>query len=157
MNLLLHHKGRKKRLHAVNTGSQPLLIPEMRNSFVTPSSCFLFFFQILMYYLFLAALGLCCCAWAFFSSCGDWWLLSVCGAWASHYSGFSCCRMWALVLRLSSCGAQAQLPLTSGILTDQGSNLGALHWHEDSQSLGHKGGPFLLCFQHLPLNCFPCL
>ena len=70
-------------------------------------------------YLFLAVLGLCCCAWAF----------SSCGKRASHCSGFSCCRaralgmrasvvvarglsscgLWALERRLSSCGTRAQL------------------------------------------------
>ena len=38
-----------------------------------------------------------------------------CGAWASHFGGFSCCRAWALGVwasvvvarRLSSCGSQA--------------------------------------------------
>ena len=64
-------------------------------------------------YLFLAALGLRCCAWAF-SSCGEQRLLFVvvrgllitvasrCGAWALG--------MWALVVvvrGLSSCGTQA--------------------------------------------------
>ena len=55
-----------------------------------------FFFFNLFIYLFLAALGLCCCAWAF---CG----------------GFSCCRARALGVQalvvvargLSSCGSQA--------------------------------------------------
>ena len=66
-------------------------------------------------YLFLAALGLCCCAWAF-SSCGErgYSLLQV---QASHCGGFSCCRAWALGARasvvvahgLSSCGARALL------------------------------------------------
>ena len=66
--------------------------------------------------LFLAALGLRCCTWAF-SSCGEW---------SSHCDGFSCCREQALgswgsvvlarglsscgsrplELRLSSCGAR---------------------------------------------------
>ena len=45
-------------------------------------------------YLFLAVLGLCCCARAF-SSCLEWRLLSSCGMQASHCGGFSCCRMWA--------------------------------------------------------------
>ena len=53
-------------------------------------------------------------AWAF-SSSGEWGLLSTCGAWASHCSGFSCCEaqvlgMWASVVvarRLSSCSSQA--------------------------------------------------
>ena len=42
-------------------------------------------------------LGLCCCAWAF-SSCGEreQGLLSNCSTWASHCSGFSCCRAQAL-------------------------------------------------------------
>ena len=46
-------------------------------------------------YLFLAELGLCFCLQAF-SSCGDQGLLSSCGAWASHCSGFCCCRAQAL-------------------------------------------------------------
>ena len=32
-----------------------------------------------------------------------------CGARASHCSGFSCCRAWALECELSSCGSGAQL------------------------------------------------
>ena len=62
-----------------------------------------FFFNFV--YLFLAALGLCCCARAF-SSCGEW---------ASHCGDFSCCRARALGVqasvvvarRLSSCGSRA--------------------------------------------------
>ena len=81
-----------------------------------------FFFK---FNLFLAALGLHCCAQAF-SSCGDRGLLFVavhglllvvasrCGAQAlgaqasvvvAH--GLSSCGSWALECRLSSCGAQA--------------------------------------------------
>ena len=37
---------------------------------------FLFLKFIYFIYLFLAVLGLCCCAWAF-SSCGEWGLLFV--------------------------------------------------------------------------------
>ena len=79
----------------------------------------IFFF---LFHLFLAALGLLCCAQAF-SSCGEWGLLFV----AVRRGGFSCCRAralgtwasvvvarrlsscgsWALECRLSSCGAQA--------------------------------------------------
>ena len=55
--------------------------------------------------LFLSALGLCCCARAF-SSCGDGGATLCCGARASHCSGFSCCRAWAVGRRLSSCGAR---------------------------------------------------
>ena len=64
-----------------------------------------------LFYLFLAALGLRCCAQAF-SSCGERGLLR-CGAWASHCGGLSCCRAQALGVQasvvaaggLSSCGA----------------------------------------------------
>ena len=50
-----------------------------------------------------------------FCSCGDWGLLSSCGAWASHCGGFSCCGSWALerfsfsvaVCGLNSCTSQA--------------------------------------------------
>ena len=57
-------------------------------------------------YLFLVALGLRCCMWAF-SSCIEQGLLSSCGAWASRCSGFSCWGAWALENRLSIFGAQA--------------------------------------------------
>ena len=68
------------------------------------------------FFLFLVVLGLSCCTWAV-SSCGEQGLLSSCGAWASHCSGFSCCRAWALGLQASeaaagglrSCDAWAQL------------------------------------------------
>ena len=43
----------------------------------------------------MAVLGLHCCTWALFS-CGKWGLLSRCSVQASHCSGFSCCRAWAL-------------------------------------------------------------
>ena len=39
----------------------------------------------------MVALNLHCCTQAFYS-CGKWGILSSCGAWASHCSGFSCCR-----------------------------------------------------------------
>ena len=66
-------------------------------------------------YLFSAALGLRCCAWAF-SSCGErgllfvWcvgfslrWLLLL-RSTGSRRMGFSSCGSWALERRLSSCG-----------------------------------------------------
>ena len=60
--------------------------------------------------LFLAVLGLRCCAKPF-SSCSNWGLLSSWAVWASHCGGFSCCRAWALGhVGLRSCGAQAYLP-----------------------------------------------
>ena len=73
-------------------------------------------------------------AWAF-SSSGEWGLLSTCGAWASHCSGFSCCEAQvlghsgfsrcssqALEHRPCSSGARA-CSSVSGIFTGQGLNL----------------------------------
>ena len=77
-----------------------------------------FFFKfnlILFYYLFLATLGLCCCAQAF-SSCSEQGLLFIAvRRLLSHCVGFSCwgaraLGMWASVVvahRLSSCGSRA--------------------------------------------------
>ena len=103
------------------------------------------FFSVLsivlfIYCLFLAMLFLCCCMQAF-SSCGEWEVLSSCGAQASHCGGFCYCRARALGMRaltvaacglssyssraleseLSSCDTRAQLlrsmwdPSVSGI------------------------------------------
>ena len=73
----------------------------------------LFFLVNLYIYLFLPALGLCCCTRAF-SSCGERGLLFVGGEQASHCGGFSCCGTRALGARasvvvahgLSSCGSR---------------------------------------------------
>ena len=76
----------------------------------------------------LAALGLCCCQWAF-SSCGECGLLSpqgvcrliavvflvkehrlqVCGPQQLRPGGLNSCSLWAPGLGLSSCGTWAQL------------------------------------------------
>ena len=83
------------------------------------------FFKI---FLFLAALGLCCCTWSFFwlqrvgatlgcgaraSHCGgfSWCGARALGAWASVVvaHGLSSCGSWALERRLCSCGARARL------------------------------------------------
>ena len=88
------------------------------------------FFLTYLFYLFLAALGLHCCARAF-SSCSERGLLfivarglliavascfaehtrSVLGVWASVVTarGLSSCGLRALECSLSSCGARAQL------------------------------------------------
>ena len=89
---------------------------------------FIYFF-ILFMYLFLAALGLCRCAWTF-SSCDEQGLLSSWGAWSSHCNGFSCCRAWPLgtvveTLRLG-------FPATWEMFLGQGSNSCPLHCHLDS-------------------------
>ena len=91
----------------------------------------------LAFFFFLAALGLCCCTWAF-SSCGKRGLLFIvvhgllimvaccraralgtqasvvaahglngCGTWALEHAGFSSCGSQALEFRLTSCGTRA--------------------------------------------------
>ena len=87
---------------------------------------YLFFINLfILFILFLAALGLCCCARAF-SSCGEQGLLFVAvrgllivvaslvgaralGMWASVVVArrLSSCGSWALECRLSSCGTWA--------------------------------------------------
>ena len=82
----------------------------------------LFFSAVLKkMYLFLAVLGLRCCA-GFFSSCSEWGLLSGCGAWASHCRGFSWCGAQALGARTSlavvhriSCSTACGIFLTQGL------------------------------------------
>ena len=84
-----------------------------------------YFLKFILFYLFLAALGLCCCAWVF-SSCSECELLFVvvrglliavasrCRARALGVRasavvarGLSSCGLQTLERRLSSCGAQA--------------------------------------------------
>ena len=71
-------------------------------------SLYIYALPVLNFNLFLAVLGLHCCM-RIFSSCGRWGLLSSCDTQASHCSGFSCCKVWALEHRLNSCGAHALL------------------------------------------------
>ena len=75
-------------------------------------------FKITLFYLFIfgcAGFSLLC---GLFSNCGEWGLLSSCGAEASYCDGFSCwgaqalghtgfssCGLWALEHRLNNCGA----------------------------------------------------
>ena len=59
---------------------------------------------VVIYFYFLAALGLRCCMWAF-SSCGSWASRCSgcsCGAWVPGPSGFSSCRTWAQLLWFTS-------------------------------------------------------
>ena len=84
----------------------------------------------------------------FFSTCGKQKLLSNCTVWASHGSGFSCCRAWALGLLDSVVGAPGALGhrLNSGhrglvvreIFPEQGSNLCLPPWREDSYPLTYQ-------------------
>ena len=61
-------------------------------------------FKTTFTYLFMAALGLHCCAQAF-SSCSKQGLC--CSIWSSHCIGFSSFGAWALDCGLSSCCTQA--------------------------------------------------
>ena len=82
-----------------------------------------------------------------FSSCGECRLLSSWGAWASHWSGFSCCSVGSRHVGFSSCSKQASVVVVHGpscsvayrILLDQGLNLCPLHWQGDSYPLHHQG------------------
>ena len=87
-----------------------------------------FFYDLFVYFYFLAVVGLCCCTQAL-SRCCKQGLLSSCGAQAFYRCGFSCCGTRvlgtlvsvivacglssygsrALGCGLSSCGAWAQL------------------------------------------------
>ena len=62
--------------------------------------CLYSFVTLKIFYIFLAALGLCCYVWAF-SSCREQGLLSGYSVWASHCGGFS-------FLRITSCRPLAQ-------------------------------------------------
>ena len=109
--------------------------------------------------IFFIALGLCCCAQAF-SSGRTQGLLSSCGAWASHCSGFSyCSRSTGFIVAargLSIFRSQAlryssvivshgrSYSTTRGIFSDQGSNLCPLHWQAYSYALRHQGRPALI-------------
>ena len=86
-------------------------------------------------------------------------LLSSCGVWASHCSGFSWCgaqvlgrlgfslathglrsgNSLALERRLSSCAHGLSCSGACGIFSDQGSNPCLLYWQADSLPLSHEG------------------
>jgi len=93
----------------------------------------LFFKICLLYHLFLAVQGLCCCMWAF-SNCREQGLLSSCGAGlltaVAPLGG-----AWALVLVHMGSGVVAHglsCSTARGIFPDQGLNPFLLHWQEDS-------------------------
>ena len=94
-----------------------------------------FFFLII---LFLVALDLRCCARAF-SSCGEWGLLSSCGAQAPLVGEL---RLWSVGSLVVAPGLSCSE--ACGIFPDQESNLCPLHW---------QAGSFPLCCQVSPL-CF---
>ena len=111
---------------------------------------FFFFKFLFISYLFLffncARSSLLC---RLFSSCGEYRLLSSWGAWASHWSVFSCYSAGSRHAGFSSCSKQASVVVVHGpscsvacrILPDQGLNLCPLHLQEDSYPLHHQGSP----------------
>ena len=126
-----------------------------------PLPYFLTFFFNKFIYLFLAALGLCCCARAFLQlwragatlHCRAGATLR-CGVQASHCSGFSCCRAQSLGARapvvvahgLQSAASvivahELSCSAACGTFLDQGSNPCPLHWQAGSQPLHHQGSP----------------
>ena len=116
------------------------------SSFTAPLTLlgfFIFLKKFSFNYLFMAVLGVHCCAQAF-STCKEQGLLSGHDAQASLCSGFSCCRTWACRLQLlwlmgagSVIVAQGlSCPKPCGIFLDQGLNQWFLHWQEDSWCIG---------------------
>ena len=125
-------------------------------------------------YLFLAALGLCCCAWAF-SSCSERGplfvavrrlLIEVASLVAEH--GLQACglqQLWymgsvVVARRLQSTGSVVVVhglscSVACGIFPDQGSNPCPLHWQADSQPLCHQGSPNLTNLSNNKLDSFP--
>ena len=97
----------------------------------------LFFFFLIFISVFLTAMDLHCCAWAF-SSCGKWELSSSCSVQASHCGDFSSRRAWALKVHRLSC------PMACGILPDQGWNPCPLHWQVDSKPPDHQKSSVML-------------
>ena len=73
------------------------------------------------YLLFLAVLGLPCCAQAFSS-----------GSWASHYSGFSCWGAWTPGVGSVVWGHGLSCPAACGIFLERGSSPSPSHWQADS-------------------------
>ena len=89
-------------------------------------------YYYLFIYLFGAVLGLCSYAQAF-SSCVECGPLSSCGIQASHCSGCSYCRSWALGARASVVVAQdLGCSVSCGIFRDQELNLCLLHCKANS-------------------------
>ena len=106
-------------------------------------------FPDVMYFLFLAVLGLRCCTG--FSLVAERGLLSGCDAQAFHRGGCSCCGAGALVVvapGIWSTGsivmAVAQVlncSMACGIFLSQGWNPCLLSWQVDSLPLSHQGNP----------------
>ena len=118
-----------------------------------------FFFKIC---LFIAALGLCCCAWAF-CGLGEQGLLSR-GAQASLCTGSSCCGAQAvglhasqqlqlmgsraLALQLSAAGLVAPRRVESSQTRDR-THIYPLHWQTDSLPVSYLTIPVTHSFFRL--------
>ena len=103
----------------------------------------------LFIYLFLAVLGLRCCAWAsLVASRGGYFLVVVCrllivvaSLAAGHglqEHGFRSCSLQTLEHMLSSCVHGLSCSTTRGIVSDQESNSRPLHWQAYSYPLCHQ-------------------
>ena len=104
--------------------------------------------------LFLVALGLPCCAWAF-PSCGQRGLAALrCGPRAPHCRGFFCCRAQSPErLGFRSCGTQGLIAAACGIFLDQGSNVCPLRQQADSRPVCHQGSLAFHFFRVMGNRC----
>ena len=107
---------------------------------------FYYFFKIYLFiYLFLAALGLRCCAWAFFS-CRERELFftAVCGLLIAVASLVAAHRLQSAGSVVAAHGLSCSM--ACGIFPDQGLNPCSLNWQADSQPLHHQGSPIPATF-----------
>ena len=115
----------RTRLKRLSSSSSSMSIYRLK-VYITVGHYLIMMYPILLViHLFLLALGLPCCVWAF-SSCNKQELLSNCSAQASHCRSFSSCEAWAQELWHTGC------PEARRIFLEQRSNLRPLHWQEDS-------------------------
>ena len=93
-----------------------------------------------------------------FSNCDERELLSSCGSWASHCSGFSC-GAWAFRcggFRSSKFGVYGlRCSAAFGVILDQGSKQCLLHWQADSLPLSHQGSLHSLYLDCRGMAFFP--
>ena len=99
------------------------------------------YFDLSIHYLFLAVLGLCCCA-GFTLVVESWGCCLVAVHGLLTAVGFSCAGARARQSTGSVVVAHGlSCSLARGIFLDQGSNLNLLHWQADSLPLNHQGSP----------------
>ena len=91
--------------------------------------------NVFIYLLFLAVLGLCCCAQVF-ASLQRAGATPCCGAWASHCCGFSCFGAWALGVWASVVAAPGSVVVVPRLRCSKArgifSILCPLYWQVDS-------------------------